>query len=127
MAIPVLRRGEWFSRYAPIKLGFTAWETSAEMRKLLAYIREMQLAPHLPSEKTSQIRSRVLGRRFEWAPCLSNDPISSSSKQPTSLMMLESESESESVDSIRASIAAKEQSLSSTRPANMNSFSKPPS
>lgn len=108
-----------------MKLGFTAWETSALMRKLLAYIWEMQFAPHLPLENTSQMRSSVLGRRFECAPCRSREPISSSSKQPTSLMV--PESTSEPLDEINASMAAKEHSLSSTRPAKMNSFSKPPS
>ena len=108
-----------------MKLGFTAWETSALMRKLLAYIWDMVFAPQGFEENASAMRSRVLGRRLLCAPWRRREPISSSSKQPTSFMVLVEVGES--LEARRASMAEKEQSLSSTRPAKMNSLSSPPS
>ena len=67
----------------------------------------------------------VLGRKLPFAPCRNREPISSSSKQPTIFRM--PSSVLSEVEARRASMAAKEQSLSSMRGAKMNSLSRPPS
>src|ERR1700722_20854770 len=76
------------------------------------------------SEVPSQMRSMTLDMKLLLAPCRRKLPISSSSKHPTILMM---PGELSSEDASSASIAAQEQSLSSMRPAKINSLSKPPS
>lgn len=110
--------------------------TSAETRKLLAYIWARALAPYCCGERDSAIRSIVLGRRLLRAPCRRREPISSSSNRPTILMMPLTSGVSppspprlEVVfdEAMRASIAEKAHNLSSMRPAKMNSLSRPPS
>ena len=96
------------------------------MRKEFAYVWEMTLAEEV-EDRDSAMRSMVEGRKFPRAPWRRREPISSSSKTPTSFMM-----PSSSVDDVEAaeasspSMADQEQSLSSIRPAKMNSFSRPP-
>ena len=75
-------------------------------------------------QKDSMMRSMALGRKFEWAPWRRRLPTSSSSNKPARLMV---PLVVELVSEIRASMAAKQQSLSSRRPAKMNSLESPPS
>lgn len=73
--------------------------------------------------KASTMRERTEGRKLEWAPWRSSEPTSSSSKRATSLIC-----EEEAGEVLRrAWMAAHEQSLSSMRPAKMNSLERPPS
>lgn len=81
---PTLRRGAWFSRYEPRKLGFTAWQTSEETRKEFAYVRATREATLLVV-KLSTMRSTIEGKKFPRAPWRSRDPTSSSSKRATIL------------------------------------------
>ena len=110
--------------------------TSAEIRKLLAYVWARVLAPYCFGEMDSATRSIVLGRRLLRAPCRRREPISSSSNRPTILMMpLASDVSPPSPprldvvfdEAMRASMAEKEHNLSSRRPPKMNSLSRPPS
>lgn len=120
---PTFSLGAWFSRYEERKLGFTAWMTSAEIRKEFAYVWLIMLGPHGPSRQASQMRSMVLGRKLPRAPWRRREPISSSSKTPTSFIRL---LDLLSLEARRASMADQEHSLSSIRPPNMNSLSRPP-
>lgn len=83
----------------------------------------------------STMRAIVLGRKLLRAPWRRREPTSSSSKRAARVMMLLSDlveegfaSEEEGEEAaMRASMAAKEHTLSSMRPAKMNSLSRPPS
>ena len=69
-------------------MGFTACVTSAEIRKEFAYVWDSKFAPlRVPfGAKVSVMRSITWGRKLLFAPWRSWEPISSSSKTPTSLM-----------------------------------------
>ena len=120
---PMFKRGLWFSRYALRKLGLTAWITSLLTRNEFAYVR-LNAPFILLSANSSTIRSMTLGRKLPRAPCRSKEPTSSSSNRATTRIC--EESESEEAELSRAWTAAQEQSLSSMRPAKINSLSRPP-
>lgn len=97
--------------------------TSLETRKEFAYVRASVFVT-LDSANSSTMRSITIGRKLPRAPWRSSEPTSSSSKSAT--IRICEEVFREEFELSRAWIAAQEHSLSSMRPAKMNSRSRPP-